>query len=254
MKIKEYDFYEQLKNWNFSEFDIKTEYFTNWDLYKILHHITTSNSKILDLGTGGGEKVLKYFPKVKEIVATDFSPAMIETANMNLKKVRRKNIVFRVMDNLKMDTPKNYFDVVVARHTVTDLKQIYATLRKDGYILIRGVDKLDCWELKRIFKRGQAYNDVKAISQIDYENVLKAGFKDVELVPIHAVEYFKNKNDFVNFLFKVPILNDFLEGNNNKEYYGKEIEKDLLDKYIERNISNKGIRLVRRYYGIIGKK
>ena len=35
---------------------------------------------------------------------------MIETANKNLLQSGRKNISFRVMDNLKMDIPDNYFD------------------------------------------------------------------------------------------------------------------------------------------------
>ena len=82
---------------------------------------------------------------------------MIETAKNNLKKSGKKNIEFRVMDNLNMDTKEEYFDVVVARHTVTDPKQIYKTLKKDGLLIIRGVDKLDCWDLKKMFGRGQAY-------------------------------------------------------------------------------------------------
>ena len=34
----------------------------------------------------------------------------------------------------------------------------------------------------------------------------------------------------------------------------KEIDEKLLDQYVERNTSEKGIRLVRRYYGITGRK
>ena len=65
---------------------------------------------------------------------------MIKTANDNLEKSGRKNISFRIMDNLNMTTPDNYFDIVVARHTCIDAKQIYKTLKKDGKLLIRGVD------------------------------------------------------------------------------------------------------------------
>ena len=36
-----------------------------------------------------------------------------------------------------------------------------------------------------MFKKGQAYKDLKLISLIDYENILDAGFENVELVPIH---------------------------------------------------------------------
>lgn len=180
---------------------------------------------------------------------------MIKTANENLRNSGRSNIKFKVMDNIKMETKDNYFDVVVARNTVTDPKQIYKTLKHGGYILIRGVDKMDCWELKRIFNKGQAYNDNNPISKIDYENVLDAGFQDVELIPIHQIEYYKDKNEFISFLLKVPILDEFSEeDNDNKEIYSKEIDLDLLEKYIKRNTTPKGIRLIRRYYGIIGRK
>ena len=253
--MKEKEYYEQIKDWSFDEFEIKTIRKTDWDMFKLLKKVTNENSKILDLGTGGGEKVLKKFPQVKEILATDFSKEMIKTANENLKKSKRKNITFKIMDNLNMNTPKEYFDVVVARHTPTDPKQIYETLKPNGYLIVQGVDMFDCHELKRIFGRGQAYNDTKPISIIDYENILDAGFKDVELIPIHEVEYFKDEETLYNFLLKVPILDDFSEEDGDvKDYYIPSLEKDKLKKYIERNTYSEGIKLIRRLYGIIAKK
>jgi len=94
-----------------------------------------------------------------------------------------------------MDTPLNSFDIVVARHTCMDAKQIYTTLKNGGKLLIRGVDQLDCWNLKRKFQKGQAYHDPKPISLIDYENILEAGFQKVELVPIHVREYYPTNVD-----------------------------------------------------------
>ena len=254
-QVKEKSYYEEIKDWDFSKFEIETENLTNWDLYDLLKKITNKNLKILDLGTGGGEKVLEYFPDCAEILGTDFSPAMIETANKNLLKSKRKNITFKVMDNLNMNVPEDYFDVVVARHTVTDPKQIYKCLKKGGYLLIRGVDRDDCWSLKMLFGRGQGYHDSKPISLVDYENVLNAGFKDVELVPIHQREYYKNELLFKEFLKKVPIIDDFSEEfGDNKDYYTDDLDQNILDKYIKENTYNGKIRLIRRYYGIIAKK
>ena len=254
-QIKEKSYYEEIKDWDFSKFEIETENLTNWDLYDLLKKITNKNSKILDLGTGGGEKVLEYFPDCTEILGTDFSPAMIETAKKNLLKSKRKNITFKVMDNLNMNVPEEYFDVVVARHTVTDPKQIYKCLKKGGYLLIRGVDRDDCWSLKMLFGRGQGYHDSKPISLVDYENVLNAGFKDVELVPIHQREYYKNELLFKEFLKKVPIIDDFSEEfGDSKDYYTDDLDQNILDKYIKENTYNGKIRLIRRYYGIIAKK
>ena len=251
----ELKYYEEIKDWDFSKFEIESESLTKWNFYDELNKLANKESKILDLGTGGGEKVLMHFPECQEILGTDFSEGMIETANKNLKKSRKKNITFRLMDNLHMDVPENYFDIVTARHTITDAKQIYKCLKKEGYLLIKGVDQHDCWQLKMIFGRGQAFNDLKPISIIDYENVINAGFKDVELIPIYEREYFKNKELFKEFLKKVPIIDDFSEEfGDNKDYYAIDIDDDSLNSYVEKNTYQSKIRLLRRYYGIIAKK
>lgn len=252
MESFEYEYYEKVKNWDFSYFKIEEEVLTDWNMYKILKENTNENSKILDLGTGGGEKLLEYFPKANEIIGTDLSKEMIETANKNLEKSGRNDVKFMVMDNLKMETAKNYFDVVVARHTVIDPNQIYDSLKEGGLLIIRGVDKLDCWDLKKLFGKGQAYNDTKSLSQMDYEAVMDAGFKDVELVPIYIREYFKTKEAFIAFMLKVPILYNFSE--ESLTFKSSKLDLNLLDEYIKNNTKEKGIILKRNYYGITARK
>ena len=253
MKTNEHDFYSEIANWSFEDIDYASEVITNWIYEDEIKKRVKENTKILDLGTAAGEKVLKKFPNCAEILGTDFSNEMIETANKNLLQSGRKNISFRVMNNLKMDTPDNYFDLVTARHTIIDPLQIYKTLKKGGYLIIRGVDKLDCWSLKRMFERGQAFHDVRPISLIDYEAVMNAGFKDVELIPLHVIEYYKTKEDLYALLAKTPILDEFSAESSN-DYERKPIEKEIFEKYVEQNSTEKGIKLIRRYYGIIGKK
>jgi len=253
MLINDYEFYNKIANWSFNDINYVSENFTNW-IYEdeIVKH-SNKDSKVLDLGTAAGEKVLKRFPDCAEILGTDFSEKMIENANKNLIASGRKNIKFRVMNNLKMDTPDNYFDLVTARHTVTDPKQIYRTLKPGGYLIIRGVDKLDCWNLKRLFNRGQGFTDDKPISLIDYEAILDAGFKNVELIPLHIIEYYKTKEDLYALLLKTPILDNFSETEKNS-YERVLIENDIFEKYVNQYRTEKGIKLIRRYYGIIAQK
>ena len=254
MKNKEQHFYDEAKNWDFSDIKRTDESLTDWDMAAIINKTAKKNFRILDLGTGGGEKVLTCFPEVKEILGTDFSEAMIETAKKNLKKSGRKNISFRTMDNLKMDTPDEYFDMVVARHTCIDPVQIYKTLKPGGFLIVRGVDMMDCWELKRLFGRGQAFCDKKPISQIDLEAILIAGFKDVELVPIHAREFYHTPEDLFALLNRVPIIEDFSETDPTEEFLHHEIEPEIFEKYVAEHTTPKGILLVRRYYGITARK
>ena len=253
MKINEQKYYSEIANWSFEDIKYITENHTDWIYEDEIKKHVNENSKVLDLGTAAGEKVLKRFPNCKEILGTDYSEEMIKNANNNLLKSGRKNINFRVMNNLKMDTPDDYFDVVTARHTVTDPKQIYKTLKPGGFLIVRGVDKLDCWGLKRMFKRGQGYQDSKPISLIDYEAILDAGFKDVELIPLHVIEYYETKDDLFALLSRVPILDDFSEEHENTNK-SQPIEKEIFEKYVIENTTPKGIKLIRRYYGIIARK
>lgn len=107
---------------------------------------------------------------------------------------------------------------------------------------------------KKLFNRGQAFNDIKPISQIDYENILDAGFKNVELIPIYDREYFKTKEDLLALLLKTPILDDFSEENKNTSLIKNDIDMQKLDEYIRNNTTDKGILLRRRYYGIMANK
>ena len=243
----DFNYFEKMAHWSFDEFGIHEESLTNWDLYSLLRSVCTPDSKVLDLGTAGGEKVLAEFPDCAEILGTDYSPNMIETANANLAASGRKNISFRVMDNLSMDVPEEHFDVVVARHTITDADQVFRCLKPGGIFLVRGVDKYDCWSLKLEFGGGQGYDDPKPVSIVDYENILAAGFSDVDLVPIHMREYYKDRETLRSFLQIVPILDGV-------SIEGEPMDDDKLDSYIAKNTIGGRIVLLRNYYGIFARK
>ena len=254
MQINEHNYYEKIGNWDFDQIKYKTEKLTSWDFYEKIKEYTTKDSICLDLGTGGGEKVLKYYPEVKKIYATDFSRGMINTAKENLKAYPERNVEFMQMDNLNMTFEDETFDLISARHTVIDAKQIYKALKPNGVLVIEGVDQKDCWELKTLFGRGQAYKDKNPISKIDYEAIKNAGFSKIELVEIREDEYYETEEDLLALLLKTPILDDFSEEDNSEFTHRKEIEKDLFDKYVNEYKTEKGILLKRVLYGIIAKK
>ena len=251
MQEKELEFYERVKNWDFSQIKCKVERKTDWEFYNQISKVTNEKSLCLDLGTGGGEKVLKKYPKVGMIIATDFSKEMIKTARENLKKYEERNVKFVQMDSLKMTFPKDLFDLVSARHTVIKAKQIYDVLRPRGTLVIEGVDKSDCIELKELFGRGQAYNDEISISEKDYEEIKEAGFSKIEKVEIVKYEYYETEDDLIALLLKTPILNDFSEI---EVEHNEIIEKDLFEKYVKKFKTEKGILLKRVLYGIIAEK
>ena len=254
MNRKDLKYYEEIGNWDFSKIKYETEKITDWDFYEEIKKYTNENSICLDLGTGGGEKLLKRYPKAGKIIGTDFSKEMINTAKENYKKYPNRNVEFLVMDNLKMEFLPKTFDLISARHTVIDAKQIYDCLVPGGALVIEGVDKKDCWELKELFGRGQAYTDKISISEKDYIDIQKANFSKIEKIEILQNEYYKTEEDLIALLLKTPILNDFSEVKEN--YVGNKpiIEKELFDEYVRKNKTEKGILLKRVLYGIIAIK
>lgn len=254
MQELEYKRYEEIGNWNFSDIKYTVEQDGSWDFYKEISKYSNKNSLILDLGTGGGENALSKMPDAAMIIATDFSPKMIETANKNKESYPNKNIKFATMNNLNMNFPNNLFDIITARHTIIDAYQIYNCLSNKGILIIEGVDKYDCWELKKIFNRGQAFNDNISISQKDYNDLKKAGFSEINLQEIVQYEYYKTENDLLALLLKTPILDDFSKLYTSNNTHKNQIEKDLFNKYVSTHTTDKGIVLKRILYGIIAKK
>lgn len=254
MQESEFKYYENVGNWDFSDIKCITERITNWDYIGEIRKNTDEHALCLDLGTGGGERVLKEYPNVGMIIATDFSKEMIKTAKNNAKKYPERNIKFVEMNSLEMKFPEGTFDLVSARHTIINAKQIYDCLRDDGTLVIEGVDQKDCWDIKEIFKKGQAYKDSMAISEKDYNDIKAAGFSKIEKVEILENEYYETKEDLLALLLKVPILDDFSELNENNYEHCTVIEKELLDEYVEKFKTEKGILLKRVLYGIVAKK
>ena len=254
MQENEHEYYEKIGNWEFDKIKYKTEKLTDWDFYEKIKEYTDKKSVCLDLGTGGGEKVLKYYPEVGKIYGTDFAQEMIKTAKENAKMHPNRNVEFLKMDNLNMEFPDKIFDLISARHTIINAKQIYNALKDNGILVVEGVNKKDCWELKKIFGRGQAFFDKVEISEKDYNDLKEVGFTKIELFEVLENEYYETEEDLLALLLKTPILDDFSEEDNSEFIHKKEIEKDLFDEYVNRYKTNKGILLKRVLYGIVAMK
>ena len=110
MKTGELNYYGRVGNWDFSQIKYKTEELTNWDFYENIKANTNNKSLCLDLGTGGGERMLENYLEVGMIIATDFSKEMIKTAKENAKKYPNRNVKFVCMNNQEMKFPKGMFD------------------------------------------------------------------------------------------------------------------------------------------------
>jgi len=73
-----------------------------------------------------------------------------------------------------MKFPNNLFDIITAKHTIA--VQIYNCLSDNGILIIEGVDKYACLELKKLFNRRLSFKDKISIDKKDYNDIKNAVF------------------------------------------------------------------------------
>ena len=196
---KEKEYYSKEKNWDFSQIKYTTIYNpeNEFDFYTMIKKYSNEKSLCLDLGTGGGENLLRYYPEVGYIIAIDNSKEMIETANKNLQLYKDKKVKFVIGDNLNLNFPNELFDLVSARNTNSDPGKVFNILKNGGVFVIQGVDSKDCFEIKEYFKRGQNYGLKENFSEIEYKRFDNIGYQSVKLYPILFTEYYESKEELL---------------------------------------------------------
>lgn len=238
----EKEFYDKIGKtigWDFSTMKYDVVDNSEFKYFDEINKNILENSILLDIGTGGGEKLTNCISdKCLLKIGTDFSKEMIKHAN---KCNTNENIRFIEMNSDKIDFPNNFFDIITARHTPFNLEEVYKALKEDGLFFSEQIDEDDCKELKELFGRGQGFNvECKLIDKIK-SDINNYKFKQIEIYNIIQNEYYKTEEDLLFLLNNTPIISNF----------GK-IKNDYVKfrKYVDKNRTEKGIVLIRRLFGI----
>ncbi|MDR3071916.1 MAG: class I SAM-dependent methyltransferase [Clostridiales Family XIII bacterium] len=172
------------------------------EMYRRMSATLTKDMDVLEVATGTGLIALNIASSVHSIVATDFSPKMIETAN---KKSKPQNLVFQNEDATALSFADNSFDAVIisnALHIMPEpqkaLFEISRVLKNNGFLIApnftHGHLKKSTWNLsasilKRIgFETYQKWTPEEYVSfvgtngfDVDNWSVMRAAFPLVYL-------------------------------------------------------------------------
>ncbi len=240
-----YDKVGRLNGWDFSKLKVVTEG-KQWDFYNAVTQICKKSDILLDIGCGGGEKMLSITDSALLLVGIDHSNGMMQTASANLQKSKKTNVRFIHMDAENLEFPSSFFNVVSCRHSGFYAKEVVNVLVKDGVFLTQQVSDNDKFNIKQAFGRGQQFGTDKGILKDKYLSELaEAGFTDIQSFEYDAIEYYESYEDLVFLLKHTPIVPDFGECDN---------DFDILQKFIERNQTYKGIMTNSKRFMIIAKK
>ena len=90
--------WDDVNGWDFSKLKCETVGDT-WDFYSEVKVRCKPSHILLDVGTGGGENVLKIASSAALLIGIDNSNGMIKTAHSNLNKSGVQNVEFLQMDS-----------------------------------------------------------------------------------------------------------------------------------------------------------
>ena len=236
---KFYDKIGSLIGWDFSMLKYELIDNSRFQYFDEINNQITDQSILLDIGTGGGEKLTKLISdRCLLKVGTDFSQEMIKVAN---EKNNNNRIKFFEMNSESIKFPNKFFDIICARHTPFDFDEIFRLLNNNGTFFSEQIDEDDCKSLKELFGRGQGYNaKLKLIDKMK-EEAKQNKFKKVEFFDIIQQEYYETEEDLLFLLKNTPIIPNF----------GKEkLDYKKFNEYVEENKTEKGILLERKLFGI----
>lgn len=234
-----YDKIGSLIGWDFSMLKYELVDNSNFQYFDEINKQVTDQSILLDIGTGGGEKLSSLISNDCLLkIGTDFSQEMIKVANENKKNNR---IRFFEMNSESIKFPDNFFDIICARHTPFNFKEIFRLLNNNGTFFSEQIDEDDCKSLKELFGRGQGYNEkIKLIDKLK-EEAKQNNFKNIDFFDIKQQEYYKTDDDLMFLLKNTPIIPNFGE---------EKLDYKKFNEYVEKNKSEKGILLERKLFGI----
>jgi SAM-dependent methyltransferase len=96
------------------------------------------DERVLDVATGGGHTALAFAPRVREVVASDLTPAMLAAASRYLAQRGATNVRFEIADAESLPFAEGEFDVVTARFAPHHFPDPAAFLSESARVLRRG--------------------------------------------------------------------------------------------------------------------
>lgn len=225
-----------------------TEY-PNDDLEKVfkekLFELSGKDKIALDVGCADGRFTLSVAPYFKKIFAIDVSEEMLKSAKRCQEKQKITNVSFEKQDAFHTTYNDSSFDLIYNRRGPDNYAESYRILKSGCFLIQIDIGEKDCQEIKEVFGKGQGFGEWDNPKlQRDKKALTETGFEVIYAQDFFYTEYYPTYEDLDLFLQGVPIFEDF----------DSEKDKRLLEAYVVRFKTEKGIKFSRHRVVIVAKK
>jgi SAM-dependent methyltransferase len=226
------------RGWDFST--MKTEcQSVPWNYVDVVSLYLKPEDRVLDIGTGGGERFIQLSKLFKSGVGIDIDPVMIKTAQENGTNVT--NVSFH-QDSEKLANTKGVFDAVICRHAPFNLSVVSTHLKKGGYFIIQKVGEKNMLNIKEVLRRNTI---TPALTKEQFEI---SGFNLVAFMEYNVEYVVKDVESLIFWLNALDMLHSDLPG-------AKALENsDLFNKILKGNVDQRGFITNEQRYLAIAQK
>lgn len=184
-----------------------------WEYDAVARRYLRTTDRVLDVGTGGGERFLALADAFGTGIGVDPDPEMIATARENTPATLAERITFVEGSAGALPVPDTSCDVVLNRHAPVDVAAVARVLRPGGVFITQQVGAQNTFNIATLFGVGPgmggaqpaADQEIPALS----EAFLQRGFALVAYGTYNVPYYFRDAASLLFWLQAVGIPPDF---------------------------------------------
>ena len=126
------------RGWDFSPVSFRRDP-VPWEYSNVARRYLHQDGRMLDIGTGGGEELLKLTPYFGTGVGIDSDPAVLHVARENIPVSLIQKVSFQEMYGEELEFQDGEFDVVLNRLAPVDVEETVRVLRSGGVFVTEQV-------------------------------------------------------------------------------------------------------------------
>jgi SAM-dependent methyltransferase len=125
-----------------------------WEYEEVVRRYLRPSDRVLDVGTGGGERFLALAPSFETGVGVDPDPEMVRTARENTPAALAEKVSFVEGRAAALPAPDTSFAVVLNRHAIVDVAEVMRVLRPGGSFITQQVGAQNTFNITTLFGSG----------------------------------------------------------------------------------------------------